>query len=95
MPKPRSDNPTPAKEDLGVDETAIRVHSDSLDELGRVQLSAFWLDGYLPPSGVRGQVFFTGLADFVRRNSRNGRKVTALDEHTHKLLDSLDLEQGK
>ncbi len=36
------------------------------DTGGRVQFTAFWLDDYLPPDGVRGQVFNTNLDRFVR-----------------------------
>jgi hypothetical protein len=85
-------NPIPAKETLAPDEVAIRIHSEAFDDFGRVQFTAFWLDDYLPPNGVRGQVFHTNLADFVRRNVAGDRKVTALDEHALTLLDDLELQ---
>lgn len=88
--RPRAGNPMPAKEDLAENEVAINATGD-LDDLGRCQISAYWLDGYLPPSGVRGQVFFTNLAEFVRRQTADGRKVTALDERTHRLLDGPEI----
>lgn len=82
----------PRREDLAPNEVALSITSDRLDEQGRVQFTAHWLDDYLPPSGVRAQVFHTNLADFVHRQHRTGHRVTALDEHTHKLLDSLNLD---
>lgn len=86
---PRPANPVPAKEDLDADEVTIRIHDD-FDDLGRCQFTAFWLEDYLTPDGVRGQVFFANLADWVRRTDADGRKVTALDNHTHQMLEGLE-----
>jgi hypothetical protein len=83
----------PREEDLADNAMAIRIIGD-LDDLGHARFTAFWREDYLlTPAGVRGQVFHARLADFVRRNTRGGRHVVALDEHTRTLLDSLTAEE--
>ncbi len=79
--------------ELDPNEFAITITDEHLDDLGRAQFFGHWLDDYLPPSGVRGQVFNTNVAGWVARQEREGRKVTALDEHTHQILDSLGLRR--
>lgn len=79
----------PGREDLTENEVVIAATSP-VDDLGRAQFHAFWLDDYLTPDGVRGQVFHTDVAAFVRREADQGRKVTALDESTQAILDGLE-----
>ncbi|MFI5934742.1 hypothetical protein [Actinoplanes sp. NPDC051494] len=50
------------------------------DERGRSQFTAFWLDDYLPPDGVRGQVFHTSLIDFIARHEAQGKTVRVVGE---------------
>lgn len=47
-------------------ETLVEVISP-VDDLGRVQFVAYWRDDYLPPAGVRGQVFYARLDEFAAR----------------------------
>jgi hypothetical protein len=82
----------PSQDDLDDNEVAIRITDDRVDDLGRAQFTAFWRDHHMTPAGVRGQVFNTTVADWVQRETQFGFKVTALDEHTHRLLDSLGLD---
>jgi hypothetical protein len=79
----------PAEEDLAENEVALDVTGD-LDEMGRAQFTAYWLDDCLSLSRLRGQVFHTKLAAFVRRETARGHKVTAFNERTHKILDGLE-----
>ncbi len=39
---------------------------------------AYWLDAYLPPNGVRGQIFVEPLDTFVKRNQQRGNRVRVL-----------------
>ena len=45
------------------------------DDHGRQTFFAYWLDDYLPPSGVRGQVFRCVLADWIKRKEAAGLTV--------------------
>jgi hypothetical protein len=49
------------------DETVIEVVSGP-NKYGQHSFFAYWNDGYLPPSGVRGQIFLANLTDFVSRH---------------------------
>jgi hypothetical protein len=77
----------PTYEDLADNEIAIRVDRD-LDRQGCCRLTAFWRNDF---GGVRSQVFHANLEDFVNREHLDGRRVTALDEHTHRILDGIGL----
>jgi hypothetical protein len=70
--------PIPAKEDLTEGEVAVVIHCEP-DDFGRVGLVAFWLEDYLTPAGIRGQVFFANLAEFLARHERCGVKVRGLN----------------
>ena len=66
--------PMPTRDEIGANEVFVQVRSGP-DHLGRVQFTAFWLDDYLPPNGVRGQVFNTLLDEYIARCEQDGRKV--------------------
>lgn len=54
----------PSIEDVPFDGFLIEVHPDSEpDGLGRQMFTIFWRDPYIPPSGVRAQVYFAVLAE--------------------------------
>jgi hypothetical protein len=69
--------PIPAREDFTSDnETIVWYSADrKFDDVGRIQFTAFWMDEWLTPAGVRGQVFFTNLAEFIARDAERGKTV--------------------
>jgi hypothetical protein len=81
----------PAKEDLTEGEVAVVIHCEP-DDFGRVDLVVFWLEDYLTPAGVRGQVFFANLAEFLARHERCGVKVRGLNAFSGKILHSVQEE---
>lgn len=91
--------PTPAWDDIAEDETVIAIDG-SMDDLGRVHLDAFWRSAHGPGTatfhnplvGVRGQVFFTNLAEFVANFKRQGRTVRGVDDKTQAMLGELESE---
>lgn len=64
----------PACDEIGSNDVLVQTLSKP-DNLGRVRFAAFWIDDYLPPNGVRGQVFNTLLAKFTADCERDGKKV--------------------
>lgn len=85
----------PSVDDLADNEDAVQI-VEPLDDLGRAQFTVFWIGhDHFSEGAVRGQVFHASVADFVRRQEKAGRKVTALDEFTHITLDGLGLHGEK
>lgn len=72
--------PSPEDFTLPTETIVYPKSGEKLDDLGRIQFTAFWLDDYLPPNGVRGQVFHTNLADFIARDEARGKTVRVVGE---------------
>lgn len=72
---------TPANTDFTSDtEVIVHIRAGAIpDSLSRLQFTAFWLDDYLPPDGVRGQVFYTSLDNFIAADEAKGRKVRVVE----------------
>lgn len=66
--------PMPIVDELGPNDVFVQVHTEP-DGQDRVQFTAFWRDDYLPPAGVRGEVFHTSLEKFTARCEKAGEKV--------------------
>lgn len=64
-------------------EVLVQFLDDEPDEQGRRRFCAMWLadnTGHaVNESGVRGQVFFTNVAEFVARTIRDGQTVRSMD----------------
>jgi hypothetical protein len=57
-------------------ETVIEV-VDGPNRYGEHTFFAYWEDTYMPPSGVRGQIFLTSLSEFIKRTEKiDGSKIT-------------------
>lgn len=66
----------PTRDELGPNDVLVHIPADARpDNFGRVQFTAFWLDDYLPPNGVRGQVFHADPEKFAAGIERRGEKV--------------------
>jgi hypothetical protein len=66
----------PTRDEIAPNEVLIHIPADAVpDSLNRVQFTAFWRDDYLPPSGVRGQMFYTDPDAFTVRSERDGVTV--------------------
>lgn len=53
---------------------------------GRWRFFAYWLDDYLPPDGVRGQMFDTWIENWITQRLLKGEKVTPLDNAGRAIL---------
>jgi hypothetical protein len=86
--------PTPSWDDIANGETVVAIHGTP-DDLGRVRLDAFWRSAHGPGTptfhnpfvGVRGQVFYTVLAEFIANTQRQGHTVRGVDDKSQALID--------
>jgi hypothetical protein len=96
MARDRQPTPKPSRDDIADNETVIAIYSTP-DDLGRVHLVAFWHSAHGPgmPTfdnpfvGVRVQVFYTNLAEFVANAVRHGHTVRGIDDKSQLMIDDL------
>lgn len=65
--KPNLNNGTPADCRPADNETVIEI-VEGPNRHGQHVFFAYWNDNYLPPSGIRGQIFVTNLDQFVMQH---------------------------
>ena len=56
------------------------------DRQGRHYFTAYWLDNYLAPTGVRAQHFSTVVSEFIERNKERGKVVEFCPQELHEDL---------
>ena len=70
--------------DQGAD-VLIDIHQGP-DQQGRHCFSAYWLDNYLPPTGVHAQHFKTAVSAFVARHKEQDKIVKFCPQELHEEL---------
>jgi hypothetical protein len=92
----RQSAPKPSWDDIADNETVIAIYSPA-DDLGRVRLDAYWRSAHGPGTptfhnpfvGVRAQVSYTNLAEFVANTVRHGHTVRGIDDKSQLMIDDL------
>lgn len=64
-----------------MDDIVIAVHTDP-DGLNRQQFTTYWRDGYLPPDGVRAQVFYMPVDEHVKYWKSKGKRVAIVEDRS-------------
>ena len=63
----------------------IDIHQGP-DHKGRHYFTAYWLDDYLPPLGVRAQHFRAAVSEFIEHNKERGKVVQFCPQELHEDL---------
>ena len=77
----RSEALKAALADQGAD-VLIDLHQGP-DHNGRHSFTAYWLDNYLPPTGIHAQVFRTTVSEFFERHQKQGKVVKFCPQELH------------